>query len=89
MNDSSSQPLATEISLCEDLVVFYDGFVEFQAYCAFLCDALGSMALAQIDLDDATRRGVSAFAGDLKCRVEVLKIELKRIQGKSCAGYNA
>lgn len=84
MNDSSARPSASDNSLSEDLVVFYDEFVEFQAYCAFLCDALGSMALAQIDLDDATRRGVSAFAGDLKYRVEVLKIELKRIQEKSC-----
>lgn len=89
MSTSSSRPVAAETSVSEDLVVFYDEFVGFQAYCAFLCDALGSMALAQIDLDDATRRGVSAFAGDLKNRVEALKIELKRIQEKSCADANA
>lgn len=85
MSNSSFRTLTAETSLAEDLVVFYDEFVGFQAYCAFLCDALSSMALAQIDLDDATRRGVSAFAGDLKYRVEVLKIALKSIQEKSSA----
>lgn len=89
MNDSSSRPLLVNTTLSEDLVMFYDEFVAFQGDCAFLCDALSSMALAQIDLDDASRRGVSAFAGDLKCRVEVLKIELKRIQEKSCSGDSA
>jgi len=72
--------------LAQDLVVFYDEFVEFQAYCAFLCDALSAMVISEIILDDATQRGVSAYASQLKQRVEALKISLKQIQQKSCAG---
>lgn len=88
MKDSDSKLPATDTSVSVGLVVFYDEFVEFQAYCAFLCDALSSMAAAQIELDDATRRGVSAFAGDLKYRVEALRILLQRLQEKSCADDN-
>ncbi|RYY01371.1 MAG: hypothetical protein EOO53_17910 [Gammaproteobacteria bacterium] len=71
-------------SLAENLVVFYDEFVEFQAYCALLCDALSCMAVTEMGLDDATQRGVTAFSGCLKRRVEDLKISLKKIQEKSC-----
>jgi len=71
-------------SLAENLVVFYDEFVEFQAYCALLCDALSCMATTEMGLDDATQRGVTAFSGYLKRRVEDLKISLKKIQEKSC-----
>jgi len=71
-------------SLAENLVVFYDEFVEFQAYCALLCDALSCMATTEMGLDDATQRGVTAFSGYLKRRVEDLKISLRKIQEKSC-----
>lgn len=80
----SSQPFNESDSLAENLIVFYDEFVEFQAYCALLCDALSCMATTEMGLDDATQRGVNAFSSYLKRRVEELKITLKQIQEKSC-----
>ena len=81
----SSQTLNENGSVAENLVVFYDEFLEFQAYCALLCDALSCMATTEMNLDEATQRGVSAFSGYLKQRVEELKINLKHIQEKSCS----
>ncbi len=71
-------------SVAKDLVAFYDEFLEFQGYCALLCDAMSCMAMTEMELDDATRRGVSTFSSYLKQRVEELKIGLKQIQEKSC-----
>jgi hypothetical protein len=81
---NSFPPFNEHDSLAENLVVFYDEFVEFQAYCALLCDALSCMAITEMRLDDATQRGVHTFSGYLKRRVEELKFTLKQIQEKSC-----
>lgn len=75
-------------SLAENLVAFYDEFLEFQGYCALLCDAMSCMAITEMGLDDATQRGVNTFSSYLKHRVEELKITLKQIQEKSCREFN-
>lgn len=80
----SSQIFNEGNSVAENLVAFYDEFMEFQAYCALLCDALSCMATTEMRLDDATQRGVNAFSGHLKRRVEELRVTLKQIQEKSC-----
>lgn len=85
MCNHSMRSLTAGASLAEDLVVFYDEYGEFEAYCAFLCDSLSAMATSEIVLDDATRRGVGAFAGQLKYRVAELKLMLKQIQKKAGA----
>lgn len=79
----SSQKFNEDDSLAENLVAFYDEFMEFQAYCALLCDAMSCMAATEMYLDDATKRGVNAFSGHLKRRVEELRLTLKQIQIKS------
>jgi hypothetical protein len=86
MHDFSSTCEATngDESLAESLVIFYDEFVEFQAYSAFLCDALSCMAMAQLEMDEATVRGVCVFSGYVKRRLEELKITLRQIQQKAC-----
>ncbi|MES2824982.1 MAG: hypothetical protein V4732_15360 [Pseudomonadota bacterium] len=71
-------------SLAESLVIFYDEFVEFQAYSAFFCDALSCMARTQLELDDATSRGVCVFSSYVKRRLEELKTRLKQIQQRAC-----
>jgi hypothetical protein len=80
----SLQPFNENDSLAENLVAFYDEFLEFQGYCALLCDAMSCMAITEMGLDDATQRGVNTFSSYLKHRVEELKIALKHIQEKSC-----
>lgn len=80
----SLKPFNESDSLAENLVAFYDEFLEFQGYCSLLCDAMNCMAITEMSLDDATQRGVNTFSSYLKHRVEELKITLKQIQEKSC-----
>lgn len=82
MNQTSG--ITETSSLADDLIGFYDDFLRFQAYCALLCDAMTSLASTQMELDDATRRGIEMFAGYLKRRVEEMALALKAIQEKSC-----
>jgi hypothetical protein len=81
---NSSKLLIEDDSVAENLIVFYDEFLEFQGYCALLCDAMSCMAMTEMGLDDATKRGVYTFSGYLKERVEELRATLKKIQEKSC-----
>ena len=83
MADSTSQLSGIDAALEKDLLVFYDEFVEFEGYCAFLCDAFACMASAKFELHEATQRGVEAFTSKLKQRVGELKSGLKIIQEKS------
>ena len=80
----SLKPFNENDSLAENLVAFYDEFLEFQGYCSLLCDAMSCMAITEMRLDDATQRGVNTFSSYLKYRVEELKLTLKQIQEKSC-----
>ncbi|MES2675496.1 MAG: hypothetical protein V4660_14740 [Pseudomonadota bacterium] len=86
MQDISSQHDANngDESLAESLVNFYDEFVEVQAYSAFLCDALSCMVSTQLEMDDATARGVCIFSSYVKRRLEELKTRLKQIQQRAC-----
>lgn len=60
------------------LLSLYDDFSEFDAYCAFFCDAVGAMSERQDDfLDRNTAQGIRLFGGWLKERSSVLKGELK------------
>lgn len=85
----SLKPFNENDSLAENLIAFYDEFLEFQGYCALLCDAMSCMAITEMGLDDATQRGVNTFSSYLKHRVEELKITLKRIQEKSCEDFSS
>ncbi len=91
MHDISSQHETTngDESLAESLVIFYDEFVEFQAYSAFLCDAVSCMARTQLEMDEATLRGVCAFSGYVKRRLEELKTRLKQIQQRACVDHSS
>jgi len=80
---NSSKLFREDDSVAENLVMFYDEFLEFQGYCSLLCDAMSCMAMTEMGLDDATKRGVYTFSGYLKERVEELKTTLKIIQEKS------
>jgi len=85
--DNSSKAINKNDSVAENLLVFYDEFIEFQAYCALLCDAMSCMAATEMDLDEATRRGVNVFSGYLKRRISELQITLKQIQEKSSSEH--
>lgn len=60
------------------LLSLYDDFSEFDAYCAFFCDAVGALNERQDDfLDRTTAQGIRLFGGWLKDRSSDLKGELK------------
>lgn len=78
-----TQSKTEENILALDLLHFYDEFVEFHDYCAFLCDAFSCLATEEDGLDDSTAMGLIRFSGWMKHRVENLKQELKQIQERS------
>ena len=84
MDQPADFALDASTPLAQDLIRFYDEFLEFQAYSSLLCDAISSMAANQMELDEATRRGVEMFAGYLKRRVDDLVVVVKQLQEKSC-----
>ncbi len=58
-----------------DLVILLDDFVEFNDYCAFLCDALSALfsEYAENEIDSHTIQGVKRHCYDLKERSEKLE----------------
>lgn len=75
--DSSRSQLST---LAQELLAFYDDFVEFQSSCAFMCDAVTAMATTGMELDEASREGVHIFASQVKHHAQVLKDRLQVLQ---------
>lgn len=70
--------LTQEQSTPTKLLDLYDEFSEFDAYCAFFCDAVGALSERQDDfLDRNTAQGIRLFGDWLKERSSVLKGELK------------
>lgn len=73
-------------SIKRDLVVLYDDFSEFDAYCAFFCDAVAALSKDQDDfLDRATAQGIRLFGDWLKESSKELKEELKEAWQESSA----
>lgn len=68
-----------------DLVSFLDDFVEFNDYCAFLCDALSALfsEYAENEMDSHTIQGVRRHCGDLKERSEKLEEVLNTLYQQS------
>lgn len=85
MNDLEQRPVSRHTPLSLDLLRFYDDFAEFHHYCAFLCDAVSSIATDQEVLDAATIQGLSRYSGWIKRRIKTLKSELSVIHKKSRA----
>lgn len=71
-------------NVAEELLTFYDDFVEFQSCCAFLCDAITAMAIAGIELDEASQEGVHIFSSQVKHNAQLLKDRLQALQEISC-----
>lgn len=63
--------------LSSRLLTLYDDFSEFDAYCAFFCDAVACLSSSKEDwLDDAGAQGLGLFSQWLKGRSAELKREL-------------
>ena len=84
-----NRPKTQETSLATDLLHFYDEFVEFHDYCAFLCDAFACLATEEDYLDASTAMGVSRFSHWVKRRTHMLKQELKQIQERAYTEQNS
>lgn len=69
----------------EDLLNFYDEFVEFNDYCAFLCDAMSALfsEYADGEVNSYTIQGVRRQCGDLKERSERLEEVLAALYKQS------
>lgn len=78
-----SKPKQTDTSLNTDLMHFYDNFAEFHDYCAFMCDALASLATGDKPFDTSSALGASRYCHWLKYRVGILKEDLKEIHEKA------
>ena len=83
-----NQSKPNETSLATDILLFYDEFVEFHDYCAFLCDAFAYFA-SDDQVDVNTAMGVSRFSHYIKHRALKLKQELKLIQERSYTDENS
>lgn len=71
-----------------DLLTLYDDFVEFNDYCAFLCDALSALfaEYAENEIDSHTIQGVKRHCYDLKERAEKLEGVLNTLYQQSYTG---
>ena len=64
-----------------ELIAFYDDFVEFNEYCAFLCDAVAALFTDALEgePDTHTVLGLKRQCHDLKERAEQLECGLHKI----------
>lgn len=67
------------------MLIFYDDFVEFEESCAFLCDAVASMAGDEERFDASTAMGIKQFCASVKDRAQELRLELKKLQQQGTA----
>ena len=58
-----------------NLLTFYDDFIEFNDYCAFLCDSLSALfsEYTESETDNHTLQGIKRHCNDLKDRSEKLE----------------
>lgn len=71
-----------------DIVSLLDDVVEFNDYCAFLCDAMASLfaEYAENDAESHTIQGVRRHCSDLKERAEKLEEVLNNLYQQSYTG---
>lgn len=60
----------------QQLLQFHDDFVELQSLCAFLCDAMVAITLAELVVDKRSANGLQLCAGQVKRRAEALEAQL-------------
>lgn len=60
-------------------MILYDDYVEFQANCAFLCDAIASLASQEEQFDMGTVLGIKQFCQFVKERSEEFGSELNKL----------
>lgn len=80
----STAPTLAPATLAQELLTFYDDFVEFHSCCAFLCDAITAMAATGIELDEASQEGAHIFSSQIKHNAQQLKDRLQVLQEMSC-----
>lgn len=86
MDRTSHLQLDTDQSSGPKLLDLYDEFAEFDAHCAFFCDAVSALSERQDDfLDQNTAQGIRLFGDWLKERSRLLKGELKVAWEESAA----
>ncbi len=66
------------------LVEFYDDFMDFQARCAFYCDACNALA-AQQAWELPSQHGLSLHSAQLKAELEQLRQELRQLLDKGAS----
>lgn len=79
--DNSKPKKVTQVAL----LTICDDFVEFNDYCAFLCDALSAIfsEYAENEIDNHTIQGVKRHCYDLKERSEKLERALNNLYQQS------
>lgn len=65
-----------------ELIGLYDELVEFNDYCAFLCDAFSSLFSSSHELDAEARTvmGLKRYCEDLKDRSKKLEVQFDEVQ---------
>lgn len=75
-----SKPPQAKPDVSEELLYFYDEFVNFQSRCAFFCDATTALMKTDQPLDKATLEGMQQHAGQIKSGLNTLKQQLQQIR---------
>jgi hypothetical protein len=85
MVKTTLEPITEESLRSLDILHLYDEVVEFNDYCAFLCDAVACLAVEGDCIDEAAARGLGRFSLDIKRGMGALKSKLKKIHEKEYA----
>lgn len=66
--------------LSRELLILYDDFSEYDAYCAFFCSAVACLNSGREEwLDEISAEGLCLFSQWLKDRSSSLKTELEKV----------
>lgn len=76
------EPITEESLISHDILHLYDEVVEFNDYCAFLCDAVACLIVEDDYIDNTTAHGLGRFSHDIKRGMDALKSKLKQIYEK-------
>ena len=61
----------------QELPTLYDDFTQLQSLCAFFCDSVVALHIAEVDMDKRSVNGLHMFAGQVKRRAEALRQKLQ------------
>lgn len=77
-------------SLSYELTDLYDDFVEFNDYCAFLCDSIPLLfrEAQEREPEDHTLAGLRRHCNWMKKRADELELALEKVQQKSLDPVN-